>query len=50
LNLEAGKFHYSRFKDLLERRRMLPQWYEYQGTAKREALHEWCEDRGIEVQ
>jgi catechol 2,3-dioxygenase-like lactoylglutathione lyase family enzyme len=41
---------YSRFKTLLERRRMLERWYEYEAKATREALRDWCEDHGINLQ
>lgn len=40
---------YARFKDLLEHRGMLQQWYEYEAKARQEALREWCEDSGIEI-
>ncbi|OGA38126.1 MAG: hypothetical protein A3G24_09315 [Betaproteobacteria bacterium RIFCSPLOWO2_12_FULL_62_13] len=40
---------YARFKDLLEQRGMLQQWYEYEAKAQKEALREWCEDNGIEI-
>ena len=40
---------YARFKDLLEHRGMLQQWYEYEATAQKYALRDWCEDRGIEL-
>jgi hypothetical protein len=41
---------YSRFKDLLERRSRLQQWYEYEENRKKEALRQWCEDHGIPVE
>ncbi len=40
---------YARFKDLLEHRGMSQQWYEYEAKAQKEALREWCEDNGIEI-
>jgi hypothetical protein len=40
---------YSNFKNLLERRGLLPQWYEYEATAQEKSLREWCADQGIEV-
>lgn len=41
---------YRRFKDLLERRGLLQQWYEYEEKSQTEALREWCEVSGIEIQ
>ncbi len=40
---------YARFKDLLEQRGMLQQWYEYEAKAQEEALRQWCDDSGIEI-
>ena len=40
---------YARFKDLLEDRGMLDQWYEYEAAAQKEALLQWCKDNGIEI-
>ncbi len=40
---------YGRFKNLLEGRAMLQQWYEYEEKSRKEALREWCEDSGIEI-
>ncbi len=33
---------YARFKDLLEYRDLLQQWYEYEEQASDQALREWC--------
>ena len=41
---------FARFKDLLEYRDMLPQWYAYEEAACERALREWCEDQQIEVE
>lgn len=41
---------YARFKDILEARGQLDQWYAYEASAKTKALREWCEDNGIEVE
>jgi hypothetical protein len=41
---------YARFKDFLEHRGMLPQWYEYETRVQEEALRQWCGDRGIEIE
>ena len=40
---------YARFKDLLEHRRMLEQWYEFEETASDDALRRWCKDNDIET-
>jgi hypothetical protein len=40
---------YARFKDLLEHRRMLDRWYEFEATAHKDALLEWCRDNGVET-
>lgn len=40
---------YSRFKRLLERRGKLQQWYEYEESRKKEALRQWCEESGIQI-
>ena len=36
-------------KDRIERRGLLPRWYEYRAAAEEKALREWCADQGIEV-
>jgi hypothetical protein len=40
---------YARFKDLLQRRRVLDQWYEFEARATEAALRAWCEENAIEV-
>lgn len=40
---------YARFKDLLEVRGMLDRWYEYEASAQKEALLEWCAENGVEI-
>ena len=40
---------YARFKDLLGRRDLLQQWYEYEAKAQQEALRQWSEDHGIQL-
>jgi plasmid stabilization system protein ParE len=40
---------YARFKNLLEYRGMLQQWYDYEEKKKQDALRQWCHDRGIEI-
>ena len=41
---------YARFKNLLERRRMLEQWYKYEAEAVESALREWAQDKDIQIQ
>ena len=40
---------YANFKNLLERRRLLERWYEYEAAADEKALREWCADQGIQI-
>ena len=40
---------YARFKQLLEGKDMLDQWYEYENKRQETALREWCTENGIEV-
>ena len=40
---------YGRFKDLLENRKMLSRWYEFEASAQKEALLKWCQDNGVGV-
>lgn len=40
---------WARFKDLLERRGNLDNWYDYQSAAERTALREWAEENGLEL-
>jgi hypothetical protein len=40
---------YGRFKDLLQTRRMLERWYEFEERAKQDALRAWCEENGIQL-
>jgi hypothetical protein len=41
---------YRRFRNLIERRGVLQQWYDFEDKSKKEALHRWCEDNGIKTQ
>lgn len=41
---------YSRFKNLLERRGLLEDWYAFEQQATESALALWCEDQGLELQ
>ena len=40
---------YRRFKELLERRGKLDAWFEFENNSERDALREWCDDNGIEL-
>jgi putative CocE/NonD family hydrolase len=40
---------YGRFKDLLQRRRMLDKWFAYEESATEAAVRAWCEDVGIQL-
>ena len=40
---------YSNFKNFLELKNMLEQWYEYEQNETERALREWCEGMGIFV-
>jgi len=40
---------YAKFKNLLDRRGMLDQWYAFEAEAEESALKMWCEFNSIEV-
>ncbi len=40
---------YSRFKDLLERRGKLDEWYRFEDERQKKALKDWCQDNGIKI-
>ena len=40
---------YARFKDLLDRRGVLDQWYDFEAKAEESALRMWCDLNSIEV-
>lgn len=40
---------YAKFKGLLERRGLLPQWYAFESAAIESALRQWCRDNGLDV-
>jgi len=44
-----SKGAYSSFKSLLESESQLENWYEYEQNALKEAIVQWCEDKGIEL-
>jgi hypothetical protein len=45
----SRKGAYSRYKDLLGKRGVLEEWYEYENASLKEAILQWCRDEGIEV-
>ena len=40
---------YARFRDLLENRGTIQQWYDFEEKAKAEALRAWCSDNAIAI-
>lgn len=40
---------YGRFKQLLERKRALERWYEFENKATEKALKEWCKAHGLTI-
>jgi hypothetical protein len=40
---------YSRFKDLLENRRLLDRWHDFEAAAQKQALLNWCKENGVEI-
>ena len=40
---------YSRYKDLLDRKGLLDQWYKYEDERQKAALKEWCRENNIEI-
>jgi hypothetical protein len=44
-----GSGAYARFKALLDRRGLLPQWYDFEAKAEEKALRMWCDHNSIEV-
>ena len=40
---------YSRYKDLLERKGLLDEWYKYEDERQKAALKEWCMENNIEI-
>jgi hypothetical protein len=44
-----SKGAYSSYKDLLERKGFLDEWYKYENERQRAALKEWCMENNIEI-
>jgi len=40
---------YQKFKDLLERRKALERWYDFEVKATEQAVRKWCEENSIEL-
>lgn len=40
---------YGRFREFLERRKLLQQWYDFEATATRRAIERWCRGNGMEI-
>jgi hypothetical protein len=40
---------YARFKDLLQRRKVIDRWYDFEAKATEKALRDWCELNDIEI-
>jgi len=40
---------YSRYKDLLERRGLLKEWYDIENRREERALRNWCKENEIEL-
>ena len=45
-----SKGAYSRYKDLLERKGLLEEWYKYEKERQDEALREWCKENDIKIE
>ena len=41
---------YARFKDLLQRKKALDRWYDFEASATETALREWCEVNEIAIE
>jgi hypothetical protein len=46
----AKRGAYARFKDLLQRKKALDRWYDFENKATEAALREWCEINGITIE
>jgi len=49
LQFFSGRGAYARFKNLLDRRGVLDQWYDFEAKAEERALKMWCDLNSIEV-
>ncbi|MBT3206252.1 MAG: hypothetical protein HOM14_02145 [Gammaproteobacteria bacterium] len=48
-NIFGHKGAYSRFKDILETKGKVEEWYEYESKAAEKALREWCKINEIKI-
>ncbi len=48
-NIFSRKGAYSRYKQLLENRNKLEQWYQFEDEKQREALLDWCRENRIQI-
>jgi hypothetical protein len=48
-NMFGNRGAYSKFKDLLARKRMLDRWYDFESNASEQALRDWCKFNSIAV-
>ncbi len=40
---------YSKYKERLDSRGLLKEWFEYEDHTGKEALRQWCQDQGLEI-
>jgi hypothetical protein len=40
---------YGRFKDFLESKGLLQNWYDFEKRRQEQALRDWCKEEGIEI-
>ena len=40
---------YSRFKDLLESKGLIQEWYDFENKAQEKAIRDWCKENEIEL-
>lgn len=40
---------YARFKDLLQRKKMLDRWFDFENRATEKALRDWCDANGLTI-
>ncbi len=40
---------YQKYKDLLERKKSVERWYDFEVKATEQAVRKWCEENSIEV-
>lgn len=45
----SGPGAYARFKDFLEYKELLAEWYQFEKDATEKALKKWCAENGISI-